>query len=108
LAIKQLRVRPLHFSVNDHAGDFPKQKYQIIDDTAKLVTRNCFMAKVDLKSANQSVSISEQSQQVTGFKCFFPDGKEHTLYDCKLPFRAKLAPNIFHGLSQAVRRMMSI
>ena len=62
------------------------------------------MAKVDLKSANRSVSISEQSQQVTGFKWGFPDGKEYTLYDCKLPFGAKLAPNIFHRLSQAVGR----
>ena len=30
--------RPLHFSVNDHAGDVPKQIYQTIDDAAKLVT----------------------------------------------------------------------
>jgi hypothetical protein len=49
------------------------------------------MAKVDLKSTYRSVRISEHSQQVTGFKWVFPDGKEHTLYDCKLPFGAKLA-----------------
>ena len=94
--------RLLHFSVIHHAGDFPKQKYQTIDDAAKLVTPNCLMAKVDLKSAYRSVRISEHSQQVTGFKWVFPDGKEHTLYDCKLPFGAKLAPNIFHRLSQSI------
>ena len=94
--------RPLHFSVNDHAGDFPKQKYQTIDDAANLVTPNCFMAKVDLISTYRSVRISEHSQQVTGFKWVFPDGKEHTFYDCKLPFGAKLAPNIFPRQSQAL------
>ena len=50
--------------------------------------------------------ISPYSQQVTGLKweinhqlCY--------LYDTKLPFGSKLAPGIFHRLSQAVRRMMS-
>ena len=94
-------------AVNDFAGDPPRQKFQTVDDAAKLVTPNCFMAKVDLKSAYRSVRISKRSQQVTGFKWIFPDGKEYVLYDKKLPFGAKLAPNIFHRLSQAIKRMMS-
>ncbi|CAC5365146.1 unnamed protein product [Mytilus coruscus] len=99
--------RPEGTSVNDLVGEFPKQKFQTIDDAAKLVASNYFLAKVDLKSAYRSVRISKQSQQVTGFKWVFPNGIEHTLYDCKLPFGAKLAPSIFHRLSQAVKRMMS-
>ena len=98
---------PLGSAVNDFAGDLPKQKYQTVDDASKLVTPDCFMAKVDLKSAYRSVRISSHSQQVTGFKWIFPDGKEYVLCDRKLPFGAKLAPNIFHRLSQAIKRMMS-
>ncbi|CAC5394900.1 unnamed protein product [Mytilus coruscus] len=99
--------RPVGSSVNDHVSDFPKQKFQTIEDAAKLVSSNYFLAKVDLKSAYRSVRISKKSQQVTGFNWIFPNGEQHTFVDCKLPFGAKLAPNIFHRLSQAVRRMMS-
>ncbi|VDI83885.1 Hypothetical predicted protein [Mytilus galloprovincialis] len=99
--------RPLGSAVNDFAGDVEKQKFQSVDDAAKLVTKNCFMAKVDLKSAYRSVSISSHSQQVTGLRWTFPDGQTHTFIDKKLPFGSKLAPGIFHRLSQAIRRMMS-
>ena len=78
-----------------------------MDDACKLVRKNCFMAKVDLKSAYRSVRISNQSQEVTGLKWTFPDGHDFTFIDTKLPFGSKLAPGIFHRLSQAVRRMMS-
>ncbi|CAC5397551.1 unnamed protein product [Mytilus coruscus] len=78
-----------------------------IEDATKLVTPNCYMSKVDLKSAYRSVKISEASQKVTGFRWIFPNGKEYTLFDRKLPFGSKLAPSIFHRLSQAVRRMMA-
>ena len=99
--------RPLGSAVNDFAGDVEKQKFQSVDDAAKLVTKNCFMAKVDLKSAYRSVSISSHSQQVTGLRWTFPDGQTHTFIDKKLPFGSKLASGIFHRLSQAIRRMMS-
>ena len=99
--------RPLGSAVNDFAGSFDKQKFQSVDDACKLVTKNCYMAKVDLKSAYRSVKISEKSQEVTGLRWTFPDGCEYTFVDKKLPFGSKLAPGIFHRLSQAVRRMMS-
>ncbi|CAC5402088.1 unnamed protein product [Mytilus coruscus] len=99
--------RPLGSAVNDFAEDMEKQKFQSVDDAAKLVTKNCFMAKVDLKSAYRSVGISCCSQQVTGLQWTFPDGQTHTFIDKKLPFGSKLAPGIFHRLSQAIRRMMS-
>ncbi|CAG2234983.1 unnamed protein product [Mytilus edulis] len=99
--------RPEGSAVNDFAGDSSKQIFQTLDDATKLVTANCYMAKVDLKSAYRSVQISKTSQQVTGFRWTFPDGREFTLFDRKLPFGSKLAPGIFHRLSQAVRRIMS-
>lgn len=99
--------RPEGSAVNDFAGNSSKQIFQTLDDATKLVTANCYMAKVDLKSAYRSVQISKTSQQVTGFRWTFPDGREFTLFDRKLPFGSKLAPGIFHRLSQAVRRIMS-
>ncbi|CAC5398604.1 unnamed protein product [Mytilus coruscus] len=94
-------------AVNDFAGDPFKQIFQTLDDATKLVKANCYIAKVDLKSAYRSVQISRASQQVTGFRWTFPDGREFTLFDRKLPFSSKLAPGIFHRLTQAVRRRMS-
>ena len=98
--------RPAGLAVNDYVSNFHKQKFQTLDDAKKLVRQGSYFAKVDLKSAYRSVSISPYSQQVTGLKweinhqlCY--------LYDTKLPFGSKLAPGIFHRHSQAVGRMMS-
>ncbi|CAC5420878.1 unnamed protein product [Mytilus coruscus] len=99
--------RPKGSSVNSLVSEIEKQRFQTLDDAAKLVTKNCFMSKVDLKSAYRSVKLSQRSQKVTGFNWTFPKGQEFTLYDTKLPFGSKLAPGIFHRLTQAVRRMMS-
>ncbi|CAC5409546.1 unnamed protein product [Mytilus coruscus] len=84
--------RPLGSAVNEYAGDMEKQKFQSVDDAAKLVTKkNCFMAKVDLKSAYRSVGISHCSQQVTGVEI------DSTTLELRLPLtkleqlRAELA-----------------
>ncbi|CAC5389298.1 unnamed protein product [Mytilus coruscus] len=66
--------RPIGFAVNEFAGEPTKQIFQTLDDATKLVTPNCYMAKVDLKSAYRSVRISKASQQVTGFRWTFPNG----------------------------------
>ncbi|CAG2196096.1 unnamed protein product [Mytilus edulis] len=99
--------RPEGSAVNSFVGKIEKQRFQTLDEASKLVTPNCYMAKVDLKTAYRSVNLSSQSQEVTGLKWTFPDGTDYTFYDTKLPFGSKLAPHIFHRLSQAVRRMMS-
>ncbi|CAG2216116.1 unnamed protein product [Mytilus edulis] len=99
--------RPEGSAVNSFVGEIEKQRFQTLDEASKLVTPNCYMAKVDLKTAYRSVNLSSQSQEVTGLKWTFPDGTDYTFYDTKLPFGSKLAPHIFHRLSQAVRRMMS-
>ncbi|CAC5382964.1 unnamed protein product [Mytilus coruscus] len=84
-----------------------KQRFVTLDEASKLVTPNCYMAKVDLKTAYRSVKLSSQSQEVTGLRWTFPNGTEYTFYDTKLSFGSKLAPHILQRLSQAVRRMMS-
>ena len=98
--------RPTGQSVNSYVLEQEKFKFQSVDDAAKLVQPGSFMAKVDLKSAYRSVSISDHSKQVTGLK-WVVNGHEKYFVDTKLPFGAKLAPGIFHKLSQAVCRFMA-
>jgi hypothetical protein len=98
--------RPAGKAVNDYAGEVDRQKFQSVDDAARLVGRGYYMAKVDLKSAYRSVGISTHSQSVTGLKWII-DGTTKYFYDSKLPFGSKLAPGIFHRLSQAMRRMLA-
>lgn len=93
-------------SVNDYCTSDWRQKFSRVDDAAALVTEGCYMAKIDLQSAYRSVAISKHSQQVTGLKWQFG---RRTVYirDTKLPFGSRLAPGIFHRLTQAVRRMLA-
>ena len=92
-------------SVNDYCSTDWHQKFSRVDDAAALVTKGCYMAKVDLQSAYRSVKISDHSKQVTGLKWQF-GGKTIYLRDTRLCFGSKLAPGIFHRLTQAVRRML--
>lgn len=97
--------RPTGLSVNSYALEEEKYHFQSVDDAADLVTKDAFMAKVDLKSAYRSVCISSHSQLVTGLKWNL-DGVDKYFVDTKLPFGSKMAPGIFHRLSQAVKRIM--
>lgn len=97
--------QPDGLAVNDYCTTDWKQKFSRVDDAAKLVTPGCFMAKVDLKSAYRSVPISAHSQKVTGLQWHFGNRSVY-LQDTKLCFGSKLAPGIFHRLTQAVKRML--
>ena len=97
--------RPDGLAVNDYCTSDWKQKFARVDDAAKLVTPGCFMAKVDLKQAYRSVPISKHSQQATGLKWQFGNNTVY-LQDTRLCFGSKLAPGIFHRLTQAVKRML--
>ena len=92
-------------AVNDYCTTDWHHRFARVDDAATLVTEGCYMAKVDLKSAYRSVSISKHSQKVTGLKWTFGN---RTVYfrDTKLCFGSRLAPGIFHRLTQAVKRML--
>jgi hypothetical protein len=63
-------VRPIHdcshldgTAVNDFVGHFEKQRFQTIDDAAKLVSKDYYMSKVELKSPYRSVSINARSNR---------------------------------------------
>jgi hypothetical protein len=98
--------RPQGSAVNDYATHSDRQVFQSVDDAASLLRKGYYMAKVDLKSAYRSVPLSPRSCEVTGIK-WLVNGSYQYFYDSKLPFGAKLAPGIFHRLTQAVRRMMA-
>ena len=99
--------RPIGTSLNDLATKF-SVKYQTIDEAAKLSTRNCFYAKVDLKSAYRSVRIHPSNLKLTGLKWQFGNSDNPVyLVDNRLPFGARKSPAIFHRLTQAVRRIMA-
>ena len=97
--------QPKGGSMNDYAKLETHYRFQTVDDATKLMWPGYYIAKVDLKAAYRSVSISNHSQQFTGLKWLF-DGQPVYFKDTKLPFGPKLAPGIFHRITQSVRRIM--
>ena len=79
--------RPHGKSVNDHAPQLDKQRFESVDCATNLVKPNSYCSKVNLKGAYRSVNISDHSQLITGFTWFL-DGKWRYFYDTKLPFGA--------------------
>ena len=97
--------RPVGSAVNDFA-DISPFKYQSLQDAIDLITPNCFLAKIDLKSAYRSVRTHPADHHLLGLSWEFSRGQKQYLVDTRLPFGSRLAPGIFNELSQAVRRMM--
>lgn len=98
--------RPQGQAVNDYAGEL-KVKYQTFQEALDLIKPGHFMAKVDLKSAYRSVSLHPSSLPATGLKWTFEGHTTPTyMVDTRLPFGSKVAPSIFHRLTQSVRRML--
>lgn len=66
------------------------------------------MAKIDLCHAYRSVPIHPSNFAATGLQWHFDGDDDVTyFYDTRLPFGAKRSPEIFHRLTQSVRRMMA-
>jgi len=110
---KQSKVRLIHdcsrppgFAINDFAH--PEHfKYQSITDAIKLITPNCYMAKLDLQNAYRSVKIHPTNYKATGLKWKFSTDKNFTyMVDTRLPFGASKSPMTFHRITQAVRVIM--
>ena len=78
-----------------------------VDNATALMKPNCFLAKVDLRSAYRSVPIHPSNYTYTGISWKF-SGSSTTKFmvDCKLPFGAKKACQIFQSLSNAVARSL--
>ena len=64
------------------------------------------MAKIDHKHANRSAPIHPANCQATGYKCpLRGDDYDTFFYDTRLPFGGKSFPEIFHHITQSVRRI---
>lgn len=99
--------RPHGQAVNDYI-ETSSLKFQTLDDAIKLLRPNYYMAKIDLRHAYRSVPINPLNYQFTGLKWQFAGDTHVTyLYDTRLPFGAKSSPEIFHRITQSVRRMMA-
>lgn len=100
--------RPDGEALNDYAILEGKLKFQSLDDAVNLLRPGCFLAKVDLKSAYRAVRVHPDDWPACGLQWRF-SGQAHSTYlmDTCLPFGSRLAPSIFHRLTQAVRRMMA-
>ena len=99
--------RPHGQAVNDYitTNSF---KFQTLDDATTLLRPNYYMAKIDLRHAYRSVPIHPDNYKATGCKWQFLGDHSYTyFYDTRLPFGAKSSPEIFHRITQSVRRMMA-
>ena len=93
---------PRGMSINDVS----KQCFDSVDDAVGLLKDGYYMAKMDLKAAYRSVCIHPQDRAYTGLK-WHENGVDIDMYDTKLPFGARKSVEIFHRLSQAVKRFMA-
>ena len=84
-------------------------KYQTLDDTIKMIKPGYYLSKVDLRHAYRSVPIHPSNYEATRLKWQFKRNKlKYTfLVDSRLPFGARKSPEIFHRLTQAVRRIIA-
>lgn len=99
--------RPQGEAVNDYITT-KAFKFQTLNDAIKLLQPNYYMAKIDLRHAYRYVPIHKDNYKATGLKWQFSGQAHETyMYDTRLPFGAKTSPEIFHRLTQSVRRMMS-
>ena len=98
--------RPVGEAVNDYCSADWQQKFSCVDDAAAVMTKGCFFAKVDLRSAYRSVGLSKLSQEVTGLSWEI-NGETVFLKDTRLPFGAGRSVGIFHRLTQAVKHMIA-
>ena len=97
---------PPSLGVNNYIA-IEKQTFQTLDDAVKLIDKDSFIAKVDLRRAYRSVPVHPSNHDALGLKWKFQGDKHFTyLVDTRLPFAGRSAPGIFHRLTQSVKRMM--
>lgn len=79
--------RPIGKSLDDYTSD-NSCLYMDLSHACKLITQNCFLAKVDLKSAYRSVNIHPSNYIFTSLKWQFTNDSSATyLYDALAFFR---------------------
>ena len=101
------KIRLIHDCSRPH-GQAVNDYITTNDDATTLLRPNYYMAKIDLRHAYRSVPIHPDNYKATGCKWQFLGDHSYTyFYDTRLPFGAKSSPEIFHRITQSVRRMMA-
>ena len=100
---------PEGHGLNSYANDVNHFQFQSLDDAIRLLKPGYYMSKIDLHHAYRSVPIHPKNCQDTGLKWKFEGNKAKFtfLVDTKLPFGGRRSPEIFHRLTQSVRRIMA-
>lgn len=98
--------RPLYQSVNN----FMQTTHQLftfstLDDVSNLITKDSYMASVDISSAYRSISIHPRDWKHQGISWDTGDGVKY-YQDTRLCFGVKCAPYIFTQLSRFIVRCM--
>ena len=79
--------------------------YITMDQVAANVTKGCFMASVDISASYRSISIRPEQWTYQGI--MWPDkGQLMPLWDARLSFGLRCAPNIFTSINNFVTSMM--
>jgi len=91
--------------VNDYTVTMDKQKYESVEVATSFMTKGCYMAKLDIKSAYRAVAIHPSSYDATGLRWNL-NGVDTYLIDLRLPFGARPSPACFHRISQFIKRCM--
>uniref|UniRef100_A0A1I8JA32 Reverse transcriptase domain-containing protein n=1 Tax=Macrostomum lignano TaxID=282301 RepID=A0A1I8JA32_9PLAT len=94
-------------SLNDLYKPRQKMKFANVEDLTRQLAPSWFISKVDLRHAYRSVQVHPDCYKATGLRWTFElDGQPTYLVDTRLPFGAAASVNIFHRLTQAVKRFM--
>uniref|UniRef100_A0A1I8I7K6 CUB domain-containing protein n=2 Tax=Macrostomum lignano TaxID=282301 RepID=A0A1I8I7K6_9PLAT len=98
---------PPGLSLNSRFSSDYRIKFETVSHFTAKLQPGWFMAKVDLANAYRSVGISPHDFRLTGLKWKFSDQRSDSyICDTRLPFGAAASVEVFHRLSQAVKRMM--
>ena len=83
-------------------------KYHSIQEATKMLHQGSYMAKIDLLNAYRSVKIHPSNYTFTGLQWKFQgDETPSFIVDKRLPFGARLSPEIFTELGNAIIRIMA-
>ena len=85
---------PLGHCLNSYSSK-DEVKFQTIEDAVNLLTPNCYLAKVDLKSAYRSVKIHPSSWPWTSLHWQFEDEKDPIFLRHASPFWCQTVPSHF-------------
>lgn len=97
--------RPIGRSLNSHLSQ-SNFSFQSVDDAVRLMSPNCYMAKVDIEAAYRHVPIDPYDWDLTAF-CWPSDSLEDLYLDGYLQFGLKNACEVFNRIGRAIVRMMA-